>query len=190
VAEIVKRVIGMEGGVEGVGSAFAEGFADAGALDQPRPDAGSAAAEKKDVVATGASKPAGTGDATVSKEMAASAPNSDAAGAIKDAASADKAVETANKDLPKIGVQKGAVPDDKKSSGAAGDNFYVDAPSTLMKAIEGLKGSQIEAMTSDTRALLETQKSLMGMLQTMKPLLSDSQEMMSTFQGMFGSGAK
>jgi hypothetical protein len=119
--------------------------------------------------------------------MAASAPNSDAAGAIKDA-SADKAVETANKDLPKIGVQKGAVPDDKK--GAAGDNFYVDAPSTLMKAIEGLKGSQIEAMTSDTRALLETQKSLMGMLQTMKPLLSDSQEMMSTFQGMFGTGAK
>jgi hypothetical protein len=187
VAEIVKRVIGMEGGVEGVGSAFAEGFADAGALDQPRPDAGSAAAEKKDAVATGSSKPAGTGDATVSKEMAASAPNSDAAGAIKDA-SADKAVETANKDLPKIGVQKGAVPDDKK--GAAGDNFYVDAPSTLMKAIEGLKGSQIEAMTSDTRALLETQKSLMGMLQTMKPLLSDSQEMMSTFQGMFGTGAK
>ena len=190
VAEIVKRVIGMESGVEGVGSAFAEGFADAGALDQPRPDAGSAAAEKKDTVSTGSSKPAGTGDATVSKEMAASAPNSDAAGAIKDAAAAtDKAVETANKDLPKIGMQKGAVPDDKKGA-AGGDNFYVDAPSTLMKAIEGLKGSQIEAMTSDTRALLETQKSLMGMLQTMKPLLSDSQEMMSTFQGMFGSGAK
>lgn len=176
VAEIVKRVVGMDGGLQGVGSAYAEGFADAGALDAPRPDAGSGGAEKKDSVETGMSKPASTDEATVSKEMAKSAPNSDAKDAIKVAEKKDE--------LPKIGLQKGAVPDEKKS----GEGFYVDAPSTLMKALEGLKPSQMEAMTNDTRALLETQKSLMGMLQSMKPLLSDGQEMMSTFQGMFGSG--
>jgi hypothetical protein len=168
VAEIVKRVTG-EAALQGVGSKFAEGFADAVALDAPRPDAGSGAAEKKDSVETGESKPAGAKEAGVSAAMKESAPNSDA----------EKAMEA---DLPKIGVQEKKVPKEEKSGG-----YHVDAATTLTNALNNLNPKQIEAMTNDTKALLETQKSLMGMLQSMKPLLVDGQEMMTTFQGMFGS---
>lgn len=175
VEEIVKRVTGMgEKELKGVMSSFSEGFADAGALDAPRPDAGSDGKESGSE--TGQSKPAKTEEPTVSKEMKASAPNSDAA----------KAIETASdKALPKIGVQENKVPEETKK-----DGIHLDAASTLMSAFKNLDKGQIEAMTSDTRALLETQKSLMGMLQSMKPILSDGQQMMSTFQGMFGSPAK
>ena len=43
-------------------------------------------------------------------------------------------------------------------------------------------------MTDDTRKLIETQKNLMGMLSTMKPMLQDGKQMMTNFQEMFGSG--
>ena len=168
VAEIVKRVTG-EAVLQGVGSKFAEGFADAVALDAPRPDAGSGAAEKKDSVETGESKPAGVQEDSVSAAMKESAPNSDA----------EKAMSV---DLPKIGMQEKKVPKEEKAGG-----YHVDAATTLTNALNNLNPKQIEAMTNDTKALLETQKSLMGMLQSMKPLLTDGQEMMTTFQGMFGA---
>ena len=168
VAEIVKRVTG-EAALQGVGSKFAEGFADAVALDAPRPDAGSGAAEKKDSVETGESKPAGVQEDSVSAAMKESAPNSDA----------EKAMSA---DLPKIGMQEKKVPKEEKAGG-----YHVDAATTLTNALNNLNPKQIEAMTNDTKALLETQKSLMGMLQSMKPLLTDGQEMMTTFQGMFGA---
>jgi len=41
---------------------------------------------------------------------------------------------------------------------------HIDAGSTLMKAIKSLNPDQINAMTKDTQQLIETQKSLMGML--------------------------
>ena len=63
---------------------------------------------------------------------------------------------------------------------------HIDAGSTLMKAIEGLKPDQINAMTKDTQQLIDTQKSLMGMLGTMKPMMKDGKELMETFQQMFG----
>ena len=47
---------------------------------------------------------------------------------------------------------------------------------------------QINAMSSDTKQLLETQKSLMGMLNQMRPVLADGKELLQTFSGMFGSG--
>lgn len=69
---------------------------------------------------------------------------------------------------------------------------HIDAGSTILNAIQGLKPDQISAMTEDTRKLLDTQKSLLGMLQNMKPMLADSQQLFSTFSGMFGQnmGAK
>lgn len=69
---------------------------------------------------------------------------------------------------------------------------HIDAGSTILNAISGLKPEQISAMTEDTRKLLDTQKSLLGMLQNMKPMLADSQQLFSTFSGMFGQnmGAK
>jgi hypothetical protein len=55
-----------------------------------------------------------------------------------------------------------------------------------MKAIQNLNPDQINAMTKDTQQLIETQKSLMSMLGTMKPMLNDGKELMNTFQQMFG----
>jgi hypothetical protein len=63
---------------------------------------------------------------------------------------------------------------------------HIDAGSTLIKAIQGLNPDQINAMTKDTQQLIETQKSLMGMLGTMKPMMNDGKELMETFQQMFG----
>jgi len=63
---------------------------------------------------------------------------------------------------------------------------HIDAGSTLIKAIQGLNPEQINAMTKDTQQLIETQKSLMGMLGTMKPMLNDGKQLMDTFQQMFG----
>jgi len=62
---------------------------------------------------------------------------------------------------------------------------HIDAGSTLMKAIKSLNPDQINAMTKDTQQLIETQKSLMGMLGTMKPMLNDGKQLMETFQQMF-----
>jgi hypothetical protein len=63
---------------------------------------------------------------------------------------------------------------------------HIDAGATLVKAIEALNPDQINAMTKDTKQLIETQKSLMGMLGTMKPMMNDGKELMETFQEMFG----
>jgi len=63
---------------------------------------------------------------------------------------------------------------------------HIDAGSTLMKAIKSLNPDEINAMSKDTQQLIETQKSLMGMLGTMKPMLNDGKELMNTFQQMFG----
>ena len=67
---------------------------------------------------------------------------------------------------------------------------HIDAGSTLIKAIQGLNPEQINAMTKDTKQLIETQKSLMGMLGTMKPMMNDGKELMETFQQMFGENGK
>lgn len=64
---------------------------------------------------------------------------------------------------------------------------HIDAGSTLIKAIQGLNPEQINAMSKDTQQLIETQKSLMGMLGTMKPMMQDGKELMDTFQQMFGN---
>jgi len=63
---------------------------------------------------------------------------------------------------------------------------HIDQGTTLMNAINTLKPDQIQAMTEDTRKLLDTQKNLMSMLNTMKPMLTDGKQLMETFQQMFG----
>lgn len=69
------------------------------------------------------------------------------------------------------------------------DGPHLDASSTLMKAIQSLNPEQIKAMSSDTQQLIETQKSLMGMLSSMKPMMQDGKQLMDTFQQMFGQTA-
>jgi hypothetical protein len=67
------------------------------------------------------------------------------------------------------------------------DGPKLDSGSTLMKAMESFKPEQINAMTTDTKSLLETQKALMGMLNQMRPVLADGKELLQTFSGMFGN---
>ena len=64
--------------------------------------------------------------------------------------------------------------------------FHLDSGTTFMNAYKALKPEQIAAMTKDTQELLATQKSLMNMLDSMKPLLSDGQNMMNMFGSYFG----
>ena len=69
------------------------------------------------------------------------------------------------------------------------DGPKLDSGSTLLKAMESFKPEQINSMTTDTKQLLETQKSLMGMLTQMGPILGEGRKMLDTFSGMFGGGA-
>jgi hypothetical protein len=75
----------------------------------------------------------------------------------------------------------GELPSEKK------DGPHIDAGTTIMKALGSLKQDDIKRMTSDTQSLLETQKSLLGMLSTMKPMLSEGQQLLQTFGTMFGN---
>ena len=50
-----------------------------------------------------------------------------------------------------------------------------------------LQPDQIKSMTSDTQALLQTQQNLMGMLQSMQPILKDGRKLLDTFSGIFGN---
>lgn len=65
--------------------------------------------------------------------------------------------------------------------------FHLDAGTTFMNAYKSLKPEQIAAMTKDTQDLMETQKQLMGTLQTLKPLIQDGKQMMEMFQSYFGA---
>jgi hypothetical protein len=56
-----------------------------------------------------------------------------------------------------------------------------------MNAYKSLKPDQLASMTKDTQELMQTQKQLMGTLQTLKPLITDGKEMMEMFQSYFGA---
>jgi hypothetical protein len=67
--------------------------------------------------------------------------------------------------------------------------FHIDAGTTVMNAINSLKPDQIKSMTADTKQLIDTQKSLMSMLQTFQPMVQEGKQMMDTFQTMFAPTA-
>jgi len=69
------------------------------------------------------------------------------------------------------------------------DGPKLDAGQTIMKAMKSFDTSTISSMTTDTKQLLETQKSLMGMLNTMRPVLAEGRELLQTFSGMFGGAS-
>jgi len=63
---------------------------------------------------------------------------------------------------------------------------FVDAASTLNKAMGSLNTDQMAAMTAESKSLIETQKNLMNMLQSMSPVLQDGRRLLDTFSGIFG----
>jgi len=68
------------------------------------------------------------------------------------------------------------------------EEFHLDAGTTMLNAYKALKPEQIAEMTKDTQDLMNTQKQLMGTLNTLKPLIKDGKEMMEMFQSYFGAG--
>lgn len=207
--EVSKRVSGMAGGfkVAGVGSKISEGFADAADEDLTLNE--NKKKESEDVTAK--SKPAAVSldmpsddktaqlekmtemMATVMKTM-----NKGTAGVAapkKEDAFEDKSDKKLTEKLPvvsqpaesfadKSGLFKlGQIPAEAKGG------FHIDAGTTVMNAINSLKPDQIKAMTSDTKQLIDTQKSLMSMLQTFQPMVQEGKQMMDTFQTMFSPTA-
>lgn len=61
-------------------------------------------------------------------------------------------------------------------------DYHLDAGTTFLNAYKALKPDQIAAMTADTQELLNTQKSLVAMLDSFAPILKD----MNKITGFFG----
>jgi hypothetical protein len=188
--------------VQGVGSEMSEGFADAGETDMSLSDTKTISESTEATVAK--SKPASAkGDApsvdpkdldkmaAMMKEMMSAMNKSEGntLGPSKATKISEDNIPPANQpqDLAKkesfqdnSGLFKlGQIPKDEKGG------HHIDAGTTVMNAISALKPDQIKAMTMDTKQLIETQKSLMGMLQTFQPMVSEGKQMMETFQEMF-----
>lgn len=170
--EVSKRVSKMkanlygESEVRGVGSPMTEGFEDAKAADHTLDENKKESVNSKEVTAS--SKPAEASKFIVTKGE----------GATTGAVNVPENFQSQN------GLFKlGQIPSDGKGG------FHIDAGTTVMNALSALKPDQIAAMTKDTKQLIETQKSLMGLLQTFQPMMSEGKQMMETFQGMFGAAA-
>lgn len=158
VAQITNRIQTIQkNNPSGVSSSFIEGFA----------DADTATTEKKDTppAPTPESKPATVTAPTATKELEK---------AIPEKATSEKFTNPGPQPF------KLELPEETKGG------FHIDAGTTIVNALKNLKPDQIEAMTADTQNLINTQKNLMGMLQTMKPMLNDGKQLMETFQQMFG----
>lgn len=173
--EVSQRVSKMkanlygESEVRGVGSPMTEGFEDAKAADHTLDENKKESVNSKDVTAS--SKPAASEFVVTKADGAAN-------GATNGAVNVPENFQSQN------GLFKlGQIPSDGKGG------FHIDAGTTVMNALSALKPDQIAAMTKDTKQLIETQKSLMGLLQTFQPMMSEGKQMMETFQGMFGAAA-
>jgi hypothetical protein len=112
---------------------------------------------------------------------AATAPGTAAAapGAVAGFRNVEK-FEEQSRDIPGM-FKLGELPSEAKGGP------HIDAGTTIMRALGSLNPDQISSLTDDTRKLLDTQKSLMGMLTTMKPMLSDGQNLLASFNNMFGN---
>jgi len=173
--QIVKRVAEIKKEPSGVlSSSFVEGFADASGNETKTTTAPTTASAPAPASANGN---AGSGvTPPTPPEAATDVAKKAATGGQASAASGFTG--SSKKDMEfKLGV----IPEDTKGG------YHIDQGTTVMNALNALKPDQIKAMTDDTRKLIDTQKNLMSMLGTMKPMLQDGKQMMSNFQEMFGS---
>jgi hypothetical protein len=185
IQEITQKGVFQPSGV--LSSSFAEGFADAGAEGTATtPTAPAADKPKEEKPVTASSAPASPNDSSVSPMMKDALPSSNAAAAATPPTQPPAATKPAEQssgftDPATNGMfTLGSIPAD-----AVGGS-HIDLGTTLSNALNALKPDQVKAMTEDTRKLLETQKSLMSMLGTMKPMLQDGKQLMETFTEMFG----
>lgn len=157
-------------GPTGVLSGAVEGFANASTDNADT-------TPKKGAPATSTSAPANTSTNTkLDKKANAVKESSKAASAAADIMTSEKFTDGGAPGLFKLGE----LPSESK------DGPHLDVGSTLMKAMSSLKPDQITSMTTDTQELLKTQQNLMGMLQSMQPILKDGRKLLDTFSGIFG----
>ena len=163
-------------------SGFVEGFSDLS--DNPVPT------EKKPEApaapAPAASAPsANTVASTVAAATAATAPSTNAttSSTSQPAAVTKSGFKDANSPNTDGLFKLGSIPQDTKGG------FHIDQGTTVLNALNALQPDQVKRMSEDTQKLIDTQKSLMMMLGTMKPMLSDGKQLIDTFQTMFGPGA-
>ncbi len=142
-----------------------EGFAN------PDEDKKEETTPKKEETATAESKPAPATEKEIPKEN------------FKNGASASSITNVENNTAADLNFlfKPGELPTEKKGG------YHIDAGTTIMNAMKSLQPSQIEAMTADTQKLMETQKGLLEMLNTMKPMLADVKPLMETFGGLFNT---
>ncbi len=165
---------------EGVGSKMSEGFEDA---QQPKTDLTQTEVTPNTTPTTATSQPAST-QPTTQPQQPATQPSTGTPPTTQLPVNtpADIAKFQDNGSLFKLGE----IPTDTKGG------FHMDVGTTVTNALSALKPDQIKAMTADTKQLIETQKSLMSMLQTFQPMMQEGKQMMNTFNQMFAptSGAQ
>lgn len=172
--EISKRIQTMSSGPRRVepngiyASSFIEGFADLSGNAQQAPN--TASLESPTPASTGKDdKPPAT------TTTVAAAATTEAAKA--EAASGFRSGGTESDSLFKLGV----IPEQGKGG------FHIDQGTTVINALNALKPDQVKQMTDDTQKLIDTQKNLMSLLSTVKPMMQDGKQMLDTFQQMFGT---
>lgn len=198
---ISKRVEDMSGrkvfqpsGV--LSSSYAECFADMNSSEQPS-NAGSVTAKPagENTPAPASSTPAATNAPTATSQMATNLPAPEMAATMPDPKSTEKPAVTQTPQAATPSTAQTSGFSDQSTAGMfklgsipadAVGGAHIDVGTTLMNALNSLKPDQVKAMTEDTRKLMETQKSLMGMLSTMKPMITDGKQLMETFTQMFG----
>ena len=160
-------------------SGFVEGFSDLS--DNPVPTE-----TKPEAAAPAASTPDANAVAkTVAAATAATAPSTSTttSSSSQPAAITKSGFQDANSPSTEGLFKLGSIPQDTKGG------FHIDQGTTVLNALNALQPDQVKRMSEDTQKLIDTQKSLMMMLGTMKPMLSDGKQLIDTFQTMFGAGA-
>jgi hypothetical protein len=161
-------------------SGFVEGFSDLS--DNPVPTE----TKPKAPTATQATVPtASTVATTVAAATAATSPSTSAttSSTSQPAAVTKSGFKDSNSPNTEGLFKLGSIPQDTKGG------FHIDQGTTVLNALNALQPDQVKKMSEDTQKLIDTQKSLMMMLGTMKPMLSDGKQLIDTFQTMFGPGA-
>jgi len=178
--QIVRRVEEIKKEPRGVlASSFAEGFADAMTDTSGNQVTANAATS----TTSGETKAApATTNGNAGSGVAPPAPPAAATTVTQQAATGGQAQGFTGSSKKDMEFKLGVIPEDSKGG------YHIDQGTTVMNALNALQPDQIKAMTDDTRKLIETQKNLMSMLGTMKPMLQDGKEMMNNFQQMFGNG--
>jgi hypothetical protein len=188
IAKRVERIYRANTGPHGVyASAFVEGFADVNQEEKKLDKELEAVMNDQPAEQSAESKPASaTAPSTAGSGIKPPSPPPIASDVKKaeTQGGSTQAQTQGFRGAPDDGQFKlGVLPEEKKGG------YHIDTGTTVMNALNALKPDQIKAMSSDTQKLIETQKSLMSMLSTMKPMLQDGKQMMDTFQEMFGNKA-